>query len=99
VKSLALGLVYCRPAKCQFAIEPLNTSINLRKDKANAFDLFVLAMSYHQLGDAALTGNYYARPLHPQSRVELTPQMLEGLNAFGAEAAVLLGGHLGPERK
>jgi hypothetical protein len=68
--------MYCRPGKYQFAIEHLNMGIHLRKGEAEEFVLYVLAMSYHPLGDAALAGDSYGRALHSQAQVKLTPQML-----------------------
>jgi hypothetical protein len=65
---------------------------NLQNSKTEAFDLFFLAMSYQRLGDATKAGDYYKRAMlwwqaHDK---EITREAAEELEAFRAEADVLL---------
>ena len=85
-----LGVVHCRLGQDKEAVEALERGIKNNKDQATAFDLFFLAMCHHRLGDAAKAKDCYDRGVAWQKQAKLTPQQVEELNTFRAEAEALL---------
>jgi hypothetical protein len=88
--------VYYRFGNFASAIEQLKESIHLNQDRAEAFDLYYLAMSSHQLGDGAAARDCCDRAVRWQAQAKFTPSMLEDLNALGAGASALLATRPGP---
>ena len=90
-----LGAAYYRAGKYRRAVEALE---RLPEDAHRGFDLFLLAMSCHRLGEAAQARAYYDRAIEAYRtyRAVLTQERREELKALGAEAAALLGLPLHP---
>src|SRR5579884_4146041 len=87
-----LGLAYFRDGRYREAVEILRSNIEKEEDWALAYDLFILAMSHHRLGETAQARAYYEWAIRWVSmQPNLKPEHLEELTAFRAEAAELLG--------
>jgi tetratricopeptide (TPR) repeat protein len=85
-----LGVVYYRLGQWDAAVETLQHS--LQNSKNEAHDLFFLAMSYQQLGEATKARDCYERALRWwKAQGPLMPSDdVEELSAFRAEADALL---------
>jgi tetratricopeptide (TPR) repeat protein len=87
-----LGLAYYRAGRYREAVEALRPNLDKQAEWALAFDLYVLAMSHHRLGETAQARIYYDCSVRwPRTDPGLTPAYLEELDMFRAEAAELLG--------
>jgi serine/threonine protein kinase/WD40 repeat protein len=86
-----LGLAYYRTGRYREAVEVLRPNVETQEDWALAFDLYVLAMSHHCLGETARARDYYDWAVRWVSlQRELDPQYLYELTAFRAEAEEVL---------
>ncbi len=86
-----LGVAYYRAGKYRTAVRILRTNLDRQEDRGLAYDLYVLAMSHHRLGDAARARDYYAWAVRWSSaRRDLTGACREELNLFRAEAEEVL---------
>jgi tetratricopeptide (TPR) repeat protein len=90
------GVVYYRLGQYQPAIATLERSLREGKGEAAAFDLFFLAMSYHQLDKPADAQKAYQEAIEWQLQAKMRPDEIEELNAFRAEAKALLKKTTGP---
>jgi tetratricopeptide (TPR) repeat protein len=82
-----LGVAHYRLGQYKEAVEALDRGIKSNKDQATAFDLFILAMCHHHLGDAAKAKDCYDRARNwIESKKDLPPQSVAELRAFSAEA-------------
>jgi tetratricopeptide (TPR) repeat protein len=87
-----LGVAYYRSGRFQDAIRTLRDNLTARQDKFLPFDLYFLAMSYAQLGDAdRARENYDWAVRWTGSQTGIAAVHLDELNAFRAEAEALLG--------
>jgi WD40 repeat protein len=87
-----LGLAYYRLGRYREAVDTLQPNLRGQEDWCLAFDLYILAMSHHRLGDAATARVYYDwANRRAQVPKEPTPQQLHELSAFRTETAELLG--------
>jgi WD40 repeat protein len=84
-----LGVVYYRLGRYREAAATLEENLEPNAAYA-AFDLYFLAMSYHQLGDPAKARDRYDRAVQWQRQAQLPQHYLEELNAFRAEAEGLM---------
>jgi tetratricopeptide (TPR) repeat protein len=86
-----LGVAYYRAGKYREAVKILRTNLDKQEDWALAFDLYVLAMSHHRLGDTARARDYYDWAVRWQrTQPGLAAGHLEELTVFHAEAEQLL---------
>jgi serine/threonine protein kinase/WD40 repeat protein len=87
-----LGAAYYRAGRYREAVEVLRPNLEHRDDRTLAFDLYIMAMSLHRLGETARARDYYhcAIRLAQVGRVLPRPE-LEELAAFRAETEELLG--------
>lgn len=85
-----LALVYYRLGNYRPVAELLERSQRDR-DATPASDLFLLAMSYHQLNETAKARDYYERARQwCSTQTHLPVEQVEKLKSFQAEAEVLL---------
>jgi WD40 repeat protein len=87
-----LGVVYYRLGRYTEAVTSLSTSLEHDADQSGGFDLYVLAMCHHRLGDAARAKDCFDRAVRWHGQAKLRPEEVEDLNAFRAEAAAVLRG-------
>jgi WD40 repeat protein len=85
-----LGIVYYRLGRYHEAAVTLEANLQANGDYA-PFALCFLAMSYHQLGDAAKARNCYDRAVQWQVKAQVPQGYMEELNSSRAEAEALLG--------
>jgi serine/threonine protein kinase/WD40 repeat protein len=85
-----LGVVNYRLGQYKEAVEALERGVKNNKDQATAFDLYFLAMCHHGLGDAAKAKDCYDQAVAWQKQAKLTPQQVEELSVFRADAEALL---------
>jgi tetratricopeptide (TPR) repeat protein len=85
-----LGVVYYRLVQYKEAVDALERGVKSNKDQATAFDLYFLAMCHHRLGDTGKAKECYDRAVAWQKQAKLTVQQVEELNAFRAEADMVL---------
>jgi WD40 repeat protein len=86
-----LGAAYYRAGRCRDAVETLRPNLESQKDADLAFDLYFLAMSYHQLGEPVRARDYYDWAVRwTKAQPSLSEGHLEELRRFGAEAAEVL---------
>src|SRR6202030_780146 len=81
-----LGVVYYRLGQYAQAVEALERSIHDHQGEATANDWFFLAMGYHQLGRHSEAQKAYEQAREWQSHASLSPNQVEELNAFRADA-------------
>jgi serine/threonine protein kinase/WD40 repeat protein len=87
-----LGVAYYRDGRYREAADVLRPNLDRQADKYLAFELYFLAMSHHRLGEAARARDYFAWAIRwEKTQSGLTPDEVEELKEFQAEAAVLLG--------
>jgi len=88
-----LGVAYYRLGQFQEAVETLAEAGKANRDEPTAFDLFFLAMCFHQLGEPDRARNSYEKAMQwwKHSTQEISSQWNEELESFQAEAEKLLG--------
>ncbi|HVK07874.1 MAG TPA: protein kinase [Gemmataceae bacterium] len=86
-----LGVAYYRTGMYREAAEVLRANLDKDENWAAAFDLYSLAMSHHRLGEPARARDYFGWAVRWPTHPSLTPDHLEELAEFRAEAAELLG--------
>jgi serine/threonine protein kinase/WD40 repeat protein len=87
-----LGVAYYRAGRYQEALAALRTNLALHGDSGLAFDLYFLAMSYHQVGEATRAIDYFNWAVRwTRADRGLSPANREELEMFRAEAEELLG--------
>jgi hypothetical protein len=87
-----LGVAYYRAGRYREAADVLRSNLARQEDCALAFDLYFLAMSYHQLGETARARDCYEWAARwPRTQQGLTADHLEELTEFRTEARELLG--------
>ncbi|QVL34101.1 protein kinase [Telmatocola sphagniphila] len=84
-----LAVTLYRSARYREAIDLLNKS-RLKNWQNPASDLYFLAMSYHQLGDAERARNWYEQAHECHKEALLTESLAQELDAFRREAQTLL---------
>jgi hypothetical protein len=87
-----LGLAYYRAGRFREAVDTLKINLKDQVDWALPFDLYILAMSHHQLGESAQARQSLelATRWSDAHQDALKPYMVD-LAAIGSEAAALLG--------
>ncbi len=86
-----LGVVYYRLGEFDKAIETLEAATKANSDGATAFDLFFLAMSWHQLGNEDKSQGYFERALEWwRHQKDIPADWAKELTQFCQEAAALL---------
>jgi eukaryotic-like serine/threonine-protein kinase len=87
-----LGLAYYRTGRYRDAVEVLRENVTAQADGALAFDLYFLAMSYCQLGDAVRAREYYDLAVRwTMAQKNISAGLAEELKLFLAEAEEVLG--------
>src|SRR5207249_2210067 len=87
-----LGVACYRAGRYRKAVEVLRVNLTAEQDSALAFDLYFLAMSYHQLGDAVRARDYYDWAVRwTKAQKNLSTRHAEELTMFKAEAEEVLG--------
>src|SRR5262249_54547757 len=82
-----LGFAYYRAGQYQQAVETLQANLRDAEDRFLAYDLYPLAMSYHQLGDTAKAQEYVRWATRWRlAQQDLASENAEELDAFRAEA-------------
>ncbi len=90
-----LGVVYYRLGRFREAVDCLEANLSKQEDFGLPFDLYFLAMSYHQLGDSQrarellIWANRWTESRIPKEK--LLPEQLAELAAFRTEAEELIG--------
>jgi serine/threonine protein kinase/WD40 repeat protein len=93
-----LGLAYYRVGRYREAVETLRPNLDRQDDSFLAFDLYLLAMSHHRLGEAARARDYYDWAVRwTTTRKDVFAEADEHLDRFRAEAEQLM--KKGPEKK
>jgi tetratricopeptide (TPR) repeat protein len=86
-----LGVVYYRLGQWDKAVATLQDADKADiKQEHRAWNLYFLAMSYHQLGESAKAQKAYWEVIAWQKQAKLKPDQVEELNAFRVEAEALL---------
>jgi tetratricopeptide (TPR) repeat protein len=87
-----LAVAYFRQGRYEQAKQAFEAGIAKREGRADAVDLFFLAMCHHHQGDATRASDCYLRALQWQEakQHQQTASHAETLNAFRAEADALL---------
>jgi hypothetical protein len=86
-----LAVAYYRVGRYRQAVELLEQNVTDQGDSFLAFDLYILAMSYHRLGEAVRARDYYDWAVRWTKMQTLGATQTEELAAFRAEAEELLG--------
>src|SRR5262245_17583002 len=87
-----LGLAYYRAGRYREAVDLLRRNLDSQGDWTLAFDLYVLAMSHHSLGETARARDYYDFAVRwAQLQRGLQAPNQQELTAFRAEAEEVLG--------
>jgi tetratricopeptide (TPR) repeat protein len=87
-----LGVAYYRAGRYRQAVEVLRANLNSQEDWGLAYDLYFLAMSYQQLGEAAHARDYYTWAIRwVQTQRTLSADQLQELAVFRTEAEEQLG--------
>jgi hypothetical protein len=85
-------VAYYRAGRYREAVEVLRPNIEMQEDRFLAYDLHFLAMSHHRLGEPARARAYYDWAVRSVAmQRDLSPEHLEELTAFRAEAEELFG--------
>jgi hypothetical protein len=88
-----LGVVYYRLGRWDDAVETLRAAGRANRDGPTAFDLFFLAMTYHQTGQADKARECYEQAVRWwHARTKLQPSEVAELRAIRAEADAVLAG-------
>ena len=77
-----LGLAYYRVGRYRDAADTLRGNLTGQKENYLAVDLYVLAMSHHRLGEAALCGPTSPGPIRHRSEANLTDEEIQERAAF-----------------
>jgi serine/threonine protein kinase/WD40 repeat protein len=85
-----LAVAYYRVGRYRQAVELLGHNVSDQGDSLLAFDLYILAMSYHRLGEAVRARDYYDWAVRWTKMQTLGATHTEELAAFRAEAEELL---------
>jgi hypothetical protein len=87
-----LGAALYRTGRVSEAVPVLEESLRTGKGRADAFDLFFLAMCHHRLGDAAQARDCFDRGARwfAERKARMSPLWLEQLSTLQAEANALL---------
>jgi serine/threonine protein kinase/WD40 repeat protein len=92
VNRTTLGLAYYRAGRYREAVEVVRANLDRQENWGLAFDLYVLAMSCHKLGETARARDYYDWAVRwPRTHKQLSSRNLVELDMFRAEASELLG--------
>jgi serine/threonine protein kinase/WD40 repeat protein len=87
-----LGLAFYRTGQYRQAVEILRPNLRSQEAAALAYDLYILAMSCHRLGEIERARDYYTWAVrNSDAQKGPSPALLEELSAFRAEAEALLG--------
>jgi hypothetical protein len=87
-----LGVAYYRAGRYREAADVLRPNVKEEADWALAYDLYVLAMCHHRLGETVRARDYYDWAVRWVSlQRDLKPEHRDELTAFRAEAEGLLG--------
>ncbi len=85
-----LGVAYYRAGRYREAVEVLRPNLDRQDDLTLPFDLYFLAMSYHQLGETARARDYYAWAARwTRAQAGVWAGHLDELAVFQAEAEEL----------
>jgi WD40 repeat protein/Tfp pilus assembly protein PilF len=88
-----LGVVLYRARRNAEAITILEQSLAAGRDRADASDLFFLAMAHHRLRHRQIAHDYFNRAVHwLEAQKSLPQQQARELAAFRAEAEAVLAG-------
>jgi serine/threonine protein kinase/WD40 repeat protein len=89
-----LGVALYRNRQLDDAVTALEKSLEASRGRADAFDLFFLAMCHHRLGAPAKAKSCYDRAVRwfQAKKAQLPADWVEELSEFQAEADVLLRG-------
>jgi Anaphase-promoting complex, cyclosome, subunit 3 len=92
-----LGVAYYRAGRYREAVDLLRANLHKQADKGLAFDLYVLAMSHHRLGEAAQARDYQALAARwTAAQRGLVAAQIGELKMFHDETEELLGTNEGP---
>jgi hypothetical protein len=87
-----LGVAYYHTGRYREAVDILRSNLARQEDRYLAFDLYFLATSYYKLGETARARDFYDWAVRWQRNDKrLTPEQIEELDMFRAEASKLLG--------
>jgi hypothetical protein len=87
-----LGLAYYRAGRLGEAVEVLRTDLESRDERSLAYDLYVLAMCYHGVGESVRARDYYDWAVQAaQVQRSLPADCVEELDGFRSEVQTLLG--------
>ena len=89
-----LGLALCRNGAFAEAVPILEKSLKESNGAHDAFDLFVLAMCHHRLGNVSLAKDCHGRAVRwfRERRNQLSATWVDELTGFQAEAEAVLSG-------
>ncbi len=88
-----LGVVLYRAGRSVEAVNVLERSLVAGRGETDAFDLFFLAMAHHGLGHSAQARGCFDRAVQWwDGKKALTPQYVQELTSFRAEAEAVLAG-------
>jgi WD40 repeat protein len=91
IYSKTLGLAHYRAGHYREAVKVLRFNWMRMEDRHLAFDLIILAMSYHKLGKAERAREYFDWAVRwSRTQKDLSPQHTEELDVYRAEAEKLL---------
>jgi tetratricopeptide (TPR) repeat protein len=82
-----LGVALYRAGRPGEAVPALEKSLAARPGRANAFDLYYLALCHHALGDAAKARDCFERAVQWRKTATPRPHQVQELDALHAEAA------------
>jgi tetratricopeptide (TPR) repeat protein len=87
-----LGLAYYRAGRCRDAVDVLRPNLDRQADGYLAYDLYILALSRHRLGDVVSARDCFAYAVRwVRIQPGLTADELDELKEFRAEAEHVLG--------
>jgi len=87
-----LGAAHYKAGQYRDALETLRPNLERQADGVLGFDLYLLAMTYHRLGETMRGRDYYNRAIHwTKAGRSLSAEHLEQLSWFREEAEALFG--------
>jgi WD40 repeat protein/Flp pilus assembly protein TadD len=93
-----LGVVHFRLGQYERAIDTLRQAIECSEKGTTAFDLFFLAMSYHQLGRSSEAKQSFDRAINWwNAQSSMPPDWTDELQVFRSEAEAILQGEEKPQ--